>query len=1332
MGKEHELLEAARTGNLPVVKTIVSGKLPRSGSGSGGLTGGLRSLLALKHVNINCKDTSGETPLHLSALNGHGEVVQVLLAAKAIVTEVDCQGCTPLHLSAWNGHANICDILLQHTSDKSIVNAQTNEGETPLHFAAQHGHLDVVSLLLQNKADPTYRTLAERSALDLAAQYGKTGVVRTLVTGRHELLTHVAGQPSPLHLAAFNGHLPIVGFLLDSGFPVNTRTDNGTALHEAATSCKLDVIKLLLDRGVDVWAKAKNDMTAEDILKSTHSKLTHEALQIISGHVNSQRTPDSDGERDINGIPGPGHAGEATPPSGGRPVPKPRSMYGNGVGSALFMESNRHRKKYRSTHSCPSEPQSPPPPIPPRISIRSVDTPPKDVSPAVDTGGQDSAQLTARAEAAPSRSRDASPMSGSREQPKKPPRKTPSMRKTDHTHTTTTTITTTTTTTTTSTSGSEPSTSVRDEPGRHPSGCETDPVPVDHVTTDPDQVTATVAQDMDPAPSLLVETGHTDRGEGGGEGPGGLTQAQWTERGEGDSEEVEGAGGEAVPVCVKRESIYANATIIAAEEETKVGKPQRLLLDEGSAESTETAADEGDAAELLRGYTPPPTPDYPPPSPNTAAQGIQQTIYPQARRQSKDMETATESAAPQDTPALPSAIPQDMEGAVAGGDRVVGAVARGSPVRRSAHGEQRLPQDYSPVPKERGGSRGTPPKPTARRSRGSSSGSSSSVMTVSDDGATPHTPLTPLTPNTPNTVKVEGEEVQMRPGRSVSEWDSVFAGLLKGSTPGGSRNVVSQICENVVVKTVRSKHRSTPSTIVTFDPLMEREESPDVFDADRVLGEIEEMTGGSGAASRGRQQTGRDSARKADDNFDDSEEWAKIADIVSSYGGRISSSGDYLHVDFSQDFDSQLGRLLTGRGGHHMIQSVGEWLDSLGLGQYENTLVANGFDDTDFLGGSIVEGQDLADIGITNEDHRTAIVNAAQRLPPVQPIDQRMLPESVSKWLDTLRLGQYLDTFVSHKYNTMLRVIKLWELELSTVLDISSVGHRKRILASLGDRRHLEHQPSVSPARSWRRESEEDEPRSPFDHINLYRDYTGVKAQVSDSGEPSSPQHAPRTAPDKAEENGPASPQVTRDNQIHIRPPHLMHTTGSIKQWRHRPEVLIKGCCNYTAHYLGSTVVKELKGATSTQEGIAKLKQRLRRKLQKSTEVISKIPTIMLSISYKGVKFIDAKSKRVICDHEIANIFCACQDGDHMNFFAYVTKDKETSRHYCHVFSVRSREQAGEIILTLGEAFEIAYQMALKERAEEEAGGVGVERQVSHSDQDDTTSQSSRASVSTV
>lgn len=42
MGKDQELLEAARTGNLQAVKTILSGKLPRTTAGSSGLAGGLR------------------------------------------------------------------------------------------------------------------------------------------------------------------------------------------------------------------------------------------------------------------------------------------------------------------------------------------------------------------------------------------------------------------------------------------------------------------------------------------------------------------------------------------------------------------------------------------------------------------------------------------------------------------------------------------------------------------------------------------------------------------------------------------------------------------------------------------------------------------------------------------------------------------------------------------------------------------------------------------------------------------------------------------------------------------------------------------------------------------------------------------------------------------------------------------------------------------------------------------------------------------------------------------------------------------------------------------
>lgn len=41
-----------------------------------------------------------------------------------------------------------------------------------------------------------------------------------------------------------------------------------------------------------------------------------------------------------------------------------------------------------------------------------------------------------------------------------------------------------------------------------------------------------------------------------------------------------------------------------------------------------------------------------------------------------------------------------------------------------------------------------------------------------------------------------------------------------------------------------------------------------------------------------------------------------------------------------------------------------------------------------------------------------------------------------------------------------------------------------------------------------------------------------------------------------------------------------------------------------------------------------------------------------------------------ICEHEIRNINCACQDADDLSHFAYITKDSDA--HYCHVFNVAS------------------------------------------------------------
>lgn len=52
--------------------------------------------------------------------------------------------------------------------------------------------------------------------------------------------------------------------------------------------------------------------------------------------------------------------------------------------------------------------------------------------------------------------------------------------------------------------------------------------------------------------------------------------------------------------------------------------------------------------------------------------------------------------------------------------------------------------------------------------------------------------------------------------------------------------------------------------------------------------------------------------------------------------------------------------------------------------------------------------------------------------------------------------------------------------------------------------------------------------------------------------------------------------------------------------------------------------------------------------------------------------FIYISIQVTICEHEIRNINCACQDSDDLSHFAYITKDADQNTHYCHVFNVAS------------------------------------------------------------
>ncbi|OCK92309.1 ankyrin, partial [Cenococcum geophilum 1.58] len=108
-----------------------------------------------KYENYSQNYPKGTTGLHLTARLGLSDLTQALLCG--LETEVtiaintkDSRGQTPLLLSAENGHSNMVKLLVDKGAD---VNAQGGERGNALQAALDRGHEQIVKLLLDKGAD---------------------------------------------------------------------------------------------------------------------------------------------------------------------------------------------------------------------------------------------------------------------------------------------------------------------------------------------------------------------------------------------------------------------------------------------------------------------------------------------------------------------------------------------------------------------------------------------------------------------------------------------------------------------------------------------------------------------------------------------------------------------------------------------------------------------------------------------------------------------------------------------------------------------------------------------------------------------------------------------------------------------------------------------------------------------------------------------------------------------------------------------------------------------------------------------------------------------------
>ncbi|NWH65718.1 CSKI2 protein, partial [Geococcyx californianus] len=277
MGREQELIQAVKNGDVPGVQKLVA-KIKASKS---------KLLGSAKRLNVNYQDVDGFSALHHAALGGSLDLISLLLEAQATVDIKDSNGMRPLHYAAWQGRVEPVRVLLRAAAS---VNMASLDGQIPLHLSAQYGHYEVSEMLLQHQSNPCLINKAKKTPLDLACEFGRLKVAQLLLNS-HLCVALLEGQSkdatdpnytTPLHLAAKNGHKEIIRQLLKAGIEINKQTKTGTALHEAALYGKTEVVRLLLEGGVDVNIRNTYNQTALDIVNQfTTSHASKDIKQLL-------------------------------------------------------------------------------------------------------------------------------------------------------------------------------------------------------------------------------------------------------------------------------------------------------------------------------------------------------------------------------------------------------------------------------------------------------------------------------------------------------------------------------------------------------------------------------------------------------------------------------------------------------------------------------------------------------------------------------------------------------------------------------------------------------------------------------------------------------------------------------------------------------------------------------------------------------------------------------------------------------------------------------------------------------------------------------------------
>uniref|UniRef100_A0A672ZIQ7 phospholipase A2 n=2 Tax=Sphaeramia orbicularis TaxID=375764 RepID=A0A672ZIQ7_9TELE len=246
---------------------------------------GLRECLKHNHVQsqINARNASGQTPLHLACERGDATCVKELLEESQARTDIkDRNGETPMHCAAKQDSSVIIQVLCSRMCPG--VNELSDIGETPLHVACRLGRVETVKALLGGGAKCDVIG-CNGYPIHTAMKYSERGCVEEILNADFNQLQAVDAiyGGTPLH---WSKTAELCHFLLDKGCPVNYLSKTGeSALHILTKKGRFEAAMVLLINGANANLQGQDGNTALHLAMKKDSMDLIKALIVFGADV---------------------------------------------------------------------------------------------------------------------------------------------------------------------------------------------------------------------------------------------------------------------------------------------------------------------------------------------------------------------------------------------------------------------------------------------------------------------------------------------------------------------------------------------------------------------------------------------------------------------------------------------------------------------------------------------------------------------------------------------------------------------------------------------------------------------------------------------------------------------------------------------------------------------------------------------------------------------------------------------------------------------------------------------------------------------------------------